>query len=98
MKVCPECGFIDRSHWRQNRWRTNVEFLKYLDYPEDVDLEIVNTLTSGHPVALDKLHAYQLSGDVIERILRVDYEVAGRSAFHIPREKPRSMDPQQKKL
>jgi len=99
MKVCPKCGHIDRSQWRQNRWRTNVEFLKYQDYPEDIDLETVKTLEAGYRVALDKLHAYRKSGNVIERVLRVDYDVAGLSAFHIPREKVNhSRDPWQKKL
>ena len=69
-----------------------------LDYPEDVDSKLLANLKAGHPVELDKLYAYQLCGEVIERILRVDYEVGGRKAFHIPREKPRSMDPQQKKI
>lgn len=98
MTICVKCGHIDRSHWRQNRWRTNVYFLKYLDYPEDVDPKILQELKKGHAVALDKFYAYQLCGEVIERILRVDYEVGGRKAFHIPREKTRSMDPQQKKI
>lgn len=87
MKVCPKCGFVDRSMWRQNRWRTNVEFLKYLDYPEDIDLEILNRLKAGHEFAFDKLHAYQLSSQVIERVLLSDFEIAGKDAFHIPREK-----------
>ena len=85
--ICPNCGFIDRSHWRQNRWRTNVDFLKFRDYPEDIDPKIVERLQAGHVVALDKLHAYRKSGDnIIERVLRVDYEAGGMSAFHIPRE------------
>ena len=98
MKACPQCGYIDRSHWRQNKWRTNVEFLKHLDYPEDIEPRILEELNAGHPVALDKLYAYQHCGEVIERILRVDYEVGGRKAFHIPREKPRQEDPQQVKI
>ena len=98
MKVCPKCKYIDRSHWRQNRWRTNVEFLKFKDYPEDIDLEIVNALLTGHPVGLDELYAYRKSGNVIERILRQDYEAGGMSAFHIPREKVPPMDPSQKKF
>ena len=86
MKVCPNCGHVDRSMWRQNRWRPNVEFLKYKEYPEDIDLAIVKKLQLGHEVALDKLHAYRISGEVIERILRLDYEIAGPNAFNIPRE------------
>ena len=99
MRVCPKCGFIDRSMWRQNRWRTNVDFLKYKEYPEDVDPEIVRQLEAGHPVVLDKSCAYRISGKVIERILRTDYEVGGLSSFSIPREKvDHSRDLRQKRL
>ena len=98
MKVCPECGYIDRSHWRQNRWRTNVEFLNYLDYPEDIDLEILTQLKEGHPIVCNKLYAYRISSRVVERILRVDYETGGASAFHIPREHVATEDPFQEKL
>lgn len=77
MAVCPNCGFVDRSHWRQNRWRTNVYFLKYLDHPEDIDKAIKDSLLSGKPVALDKFCAYRISGEVIERVPRVDYEAGG---------------------
>jgi len=87
MSICQKCGHIDRSMWRQNRWRTNVYFLKYKEYREDIDLEIVKKLEAGHPVVLDKWCAYRISGKVIERIPRADYEVGGISAFHIPREK-----------
>jgi len=87
MKVCPNCGFVDRSHWRQNRWRTNVEFLKYLDYPEDIDENIKKSLLSGHPVELDKVHAYRISGEVIERVLRQDYEVGGDERISYTRRK-----------
>lgn len=98
MRICPKCGYLDRSHWRQNRWRTNVDFLKYLEQPEDIDPIILSKLKAGHPISLDKLYAYRISGEVIERVLRQDYEVGGMSAFHIPREKARSMDPLQRKL
>jgi len=99
MKVCPKCGFVDRSMWRQNRWRTNVEFLKYKEYPEDIDLEILTKLKSGHAVVLDKLHAHRFSGEVVERVLRIDYEIAGLSAFHIPREHvDHKKDPYQTKI
>ncbi len=99
MKVCPRCGYVDRSHWRQNRWRTNVEFLKFRDYPEDIDLEILKRLLAGHKVVTDKFYAYRLSGDVVERVLKIDYEVAGMNAFHIPREHiDHKVDPFQLKL
>lgn len=35
MKVCPSCGFVDTSHWRQNRWRTQVEFLPLTEFREE---------------------------------------------------------------
>jgi hypothetical protein len=95
MKICPECGHIDRSHWRQNRWRTNVEFLKYLEQPEDIDSQILEKLKKGHPIVTDDLYAYRLSSGVVERIIKTDYEIGGKMAFHIPREKPLSMDPLQ---
>jgi len=98
MKICPKCGHIDRSHWRQNRWRTNVEFLKYLEQPEDIDSIILKKLKDGHPIVCDETYAYRLSGPVVERIIKIDYEVGGSKAFHIPREKPRSMNPLQKTL
>ena len=98
MRVCPKCHYIDRSHWRQNRWRTNVDFLKYLEYPEDIDPKISEKLLAGHPVATDKLYAYQKSTEVIERVLLEDYLAGGRSAFHIPREKVTPMDPYQHRL
>lgn len=98
MKICPKCGYLDRSHWRQNRWRTNVEFLTYLSYSEDIETEILEKLKRGCSIVCDKNHAYRLSGRVVERILKVDYIVGGAKAFHIPREKPRTMDPFQKIL
>ena len=97
MKKCPKCGYIDRSHWRQNRWRTNVEFCK-LEYREDISPKILWGLLQGKPIMTDDDYAYRLSGQIIERILKVDYDVAGAKAFHIPREKPRTVDPLQKKL
>ena len=98
MKICPKCGHIDRSHWRQNRWRTNVEFLKYLEQPEDINPEILSKLLKGHAIVCDESYAYRLSSSVIERIIRVDYDIGGSMAFHIPREKPRQIDPLQQKL
>ena len=99
MKVCPKCGFVDRSSWRQNRWRTNVEFLKYLEHPEGIEFKSLERLKSGHPVALDKLHAYRFSGEVVERVLRIDYDVGSMSTFHIPREHvDHKRDPWQSKL
>ena len=98
MKKCPKCGYLDRSHWRQNRWRTNVEFLKYLDYPEDIDPLILNKLKQGHPIVCDEDYAYRMSSGVIERIVRVDYDVGGSMAFHINREKHASMDPLQQRF
>ena len=100
MRKCPNCGYVDRSHWRQNRWRSNVDFVKFRDYPEEVPEKILQKLIDGHAVALDKDFAYRISRtpEVIERVLREDYEVGGMSAFAIPREKAPNVDPLQQKL
>jgi len=98
MKVCPICGHVDRTQWRQNRWRTNVEFLKFRDYLEDIDLEVLNQLQEGHPFVCDKLYAYRISSRVVERVLKSDFERGGKSTFHIPREKVPPRDPWQKEL
>ena len=66
-----------------------------MDYPEDIDPIILKKLTEGHPIVCDDLYAYRLSSGVIERIVKVDYVVGGSKAFHIPREKPRSINPLQ---
>jgi len=100
MKVCPKCGYIDRSHWRQNRWRTNVEFLP-IDEFNSLYPNLLEELQKGHLIVTDKLHAYRTSGSslkVVERVLRCDYEVGGKTAFHIPRERHKPMDPFQRKL
>ena len=100
MKVCPECGYIDRSHWRQNRWRTNVEFLPALEFKEEYP-KLSRDLEAGRPFVKDHLHAYRLSGRgtrIVERVVVQDFEVGGKSTFHIPRERHKPMDPFQHKL
>jgi len=99
MLVCPKCGHIDRSHWRRNRWRTNVEFLTFRQHPEDVDLVILNSLLNGHAVMTDQFYAYRISSRVIERIVLGDYLEGGLKAFHEPREHvDHTMDPSQTQL
>ena len=89
MKVCPECGFIDRSMWRQNKWRTNVDFIK-VEYEEDVPLEILKAYKDARGYATDENYAYRLCQrqGIIERILIEEWTYCGgRKAFHTPREK-----------
>lgn len=97
MKVCPECGFIDRSHWRQNRWRTNVEFLPLSEFREEHPL-LSRDLESGRPFTACKLYCYRLSGQYVERVILEDFKIGGKSTFHIPRERHKPMDPYQHKL
>jgi len=82
--------------WRQNRWRTNVEFLS-IEYPEYIDPWILKRLKEGRGIQLDENYAYRLSGrnnTIIERVLREQYDIDGPKAFHIPREKvDHSFDP-----
>jgi len=88
MKICPRCGYIDRTMWRQNRWRTNVEFLK-LEYPEYIDPWILKKLKERRGIQLDENYAYRLTGrhkNIVERVLREQYEIDGPKAFHLPRE------------
>ena len=89
MRVCPKCGYVDRSSWRQNRWRTNVEFIDLSKF-ELLKPELTKQLLEGHPFATDKLYAYRLSGKtkrIVERVYIKDFEVGGKTAFHIPRER-----------
>jgi hypothetical protein len=91
MKVCPKCGFIDYSMWRQNRWRTNVEFLKMEYADSDMDPHVL-AIVKREKLAIDKLYAYRLSNatqPIIKRVLRQEFDVSGVQAFHIPREKAR---------
>lgn len=86
MKKCPNCGYIDYSAWRQNRWRTNVEFIQLdqFDNPEMLE-KLINK-----SIETDTNYAYRISGKkkkVIERVLMEEYKVSGKQAFHIPREK-----------
>ena len=94
MKVCPECGYVDRSMWRQNKWRTNVEFIKD-DYPEDIPHRVLYAYYIGKNMyVVDKFYAYRLckknweSNGIIERILIEEWEGYGEQGFHLPREKP----------
>lgn len=87
MKVCPKCGYVDYSAWRQNRWRTNVDFLHW-DQTTDIDSEILEKLkTNPKEAQTDKYYAYRNAGRVIERILLAEFKVGGMKAFHTPRER-----------
>lgn len=85
---CPECGNIDRSQWMQNRWRSNVYFIK-VEYREDIPLEILKAYNSKRSYTQDDNYAYRLCQrqGIIERILIEEAEAFGfKSAFHQPRE------------
>lgn len=87
VKVCPNCGFIDYSGWRQNRWRTNVEFLQW-DQTEDIDTELLQKLkATPKEIQTDKYYAYRNAGRVVEKIILDEFKAGGAKAFHIPREK-----------
>jgi len=92
MRVCPKCGYRDLEYWRQNRWRTNVDFTKpsefqnnYLSLSRDLE-ELANKIGLKKAVVTDQFYAYRYGSKkkVVERIL---LKVAGIQAFHIPREK-----------
>ncbi len=86
MSVCPNCGHIITSSWRQNRWRTNVWFLQW-DQTTDIDTVILQKLKDNPEEAqTDKYYAYRNAGRVIERIILEEFKVMGSKAFHIPRE------------
>ena len=89
MKVCPKCGFVDTSHWRQNRWRTQVEFIPISEFREE-HLELAMDLEGGRPFVTDENYAYRLSAKgkwIVERVWIELYKVGGKLAFHIPAER-----------
>jgi len=74
--------------WRQNRWRTNVEFIKTPFFKEEKP-DLLEHLEKGHEVACGKLYAYRFGnkdGTIVERVWIETYKTAGLKAFHIPRE------------
>jgi len=101
MKVCPKCGYVDTSGWRQNRWRTNVEFISLSEFKLEKP-EIARSLEEGRGIQTDEHYAYRLSGrgkNIVERVWVEIYKIAGKRAFHIPREHfEHKLDPYQTKL
>jgi len=101
VRVCPKCGYVDYSRWRQNRWRTNVEFIQLSQF-RVLEPDLARDLKEGRPIVIDKLYAYRLSGRgrwIVERIYIEEYKTAGPKAFHVPREHVNHYkDPYQKKL
>jgi len=87
MKVCPQCGFVDVSQWRQNRWRTHVEF-EFLSYFQEEKPDLARQLIEGKSVVMDEYYAYRLQpkGPIVERIWVKIYKTGGKRAFHIPSE------------
>ena len=92
MRVCPHCGHIDRTMWRQNKWRTNVDFIK-VEFEEDIPPEVLEAYNAGRPYANDnqKNYGYRLcqKQGIIERILFEEVLAYGVKAFHTPRENPK---------
>ncbi len=91
MRVCPKCGYIEYEYWRQNRWRTNVEFSPLEQFRDNYP-ELTRDLEKNS-FAIDQFYAYRLSGKgktIVERIIIQEYNAAGMQAFHIPREKVES--------
>ena len=89
MRCCSECGHIDRSMWRQNRWRTNVDFIK-IEYSEDVPDSVLKAYNEKRSYTQDKNYGYRLDQrrGIIERVLIEEVEAFGfKSAFMQPREK-----------
>lgn len=86
---CPKCGNIDRSQWMQNRWRSNVYFIKD-EFSEDIPQDVMNAYKSARSYTQDENYGYRLCQrqGIIERILIEEVEAFGfKSAFHQPREK-----------
>lgn len=86
MLKCPKCGHIDISAWRQNAWRTNVEFCKLDEFD---NLKLLKRILKGE-IVTDPDYAYRISGrikKVVERILIEEFKAGGKKAFSIPREK-----------
>ena len=86
---CPECGNIDRSQWMQNRWRSNVYFIK-VEFAEDISQAVMEAYKSARSYTQDENYGYRLCQrqGIIERILIEEVEAFGfKSAFHQPREK-----------
>lgn len=92
---------MDVSGWRQNRWRTNVEFISLSEF-EIENPQIHGSLKKGKPIETDEHYAYRLSGKgktIVERVWIETYKIAGKRAFHIPREHfEHKHDPYQRKF
>ena len=85
---CPKCGNIDRSQWMQNRWRSNVYFIK-VEFTEDVLTPFLKAYEDHRTYFRGKDYAYRLCQrqNIIERILVEEADAFGfKSAFHQPRE------------
>jgi len=101
MRVCPKCGYVEYEYWRQNRWRTNVEFTKPEEFQHNTP-DLYQQLMNGVPTVFDKNYAYRFCGKkkrVVERVWLVEYQVDPKHAFSIPREhKDHVMDLKQRRL
>jgi len=86
--TCPKCRNIDRSMWMQNKWRTNVYFIK-VEFTEDIPEDVMKAYESARSYFQNENYGYRLCQrqSIIERILIEEVEAFGfKSAFHQPRE------------
>jgi len=87
MKICPNCGFVEMAYWRQNRWRTNVEFTRIEEFQFNQPEQFECLMKSK--VIVDKFYAYRVSGKhrhIVERVLKTEFDAFGMTAFHQPME------------
>lgn len=86
--TCSKGGNIDRSQWMQNRWRSNVYFIK-VEFYEDIPEDVMKAYESARSYFQDENYGYRLCQrqGIIERVLIEEVEAFGfKSAFHQPRE------------
>ena len=88
MKICPKCGYRDLEYWRQNKWRTNVEFTPISEFQIQKP-DLAKRLVDGEAFVTDILYAYRLSGKgktIVERVIMEEFKISSMKAFHIPTE------------
>jgi len=89
VRACPRCGYVELDYWRQNNWRTNVEWT-WLHEFEIQKPTLAEQLKQGIQAVTDPCYGYRLGGkgkNIVERVILAEFKVSGLQAFHIPREK-----------
>lgn len=87
MRVCPKCGYVEQEYWRQNRWRSNVEWTKPPEFEYNYP-DLAKQLKKGI-ILTDEFYAYKLGGKslpVVQRVLLSEYKAFGEKAFSMPAE------------